>query len=121
METNAYTSMTCTARLRVAASSQDSGLTWGIAQLELMRTSTPSGFRAAHAAPVYVAAKGTTVSATATTRVARRRIAGRRVARRRRERPAVPELSVALRARLPPARKLCSALKQICGKSSATR
>ena len=67
METNAYTSMTCTARLRVAASSQDSGLTWGIAQLELMRTSTPSGFRAAHAAPVYVAAKGTTVSATATT------------------------------------------------------
>jgi len=35
---------------------------------ELMRTSTPSGFRAAHAAPVYVAAKGTTVSATATTR-----------------------------------------------------
>ena len=68
METNAYTSMTCTARLRVAASSQNSGLTWGIAQLELMRTSTPSGFRAAHAAPVYVAAKGTTVSATATTR-----------------------------------------------------
>ena len=67
METNAYTSMTCTARLRAAASSQDSGLTWGIAQLELMRTSTPSGFRAAHAAPVYVAAKGTTVSATATT------------------------------------------------------
>lgn len=67
METNAYTSMTCTARLRVAASSQNSGLTWGIAQLELMRTSTPSGFRAAHAAPVYVAVKGTTVSATATT------------------------------------------------------
>ena len=63
METNAYTSMTCTARLRPVASSQK----WAIAPLELMRTSTPSGFRAAHAAPVYVAVKGTTVSATATT------------------------------------------------------
>ena len=67
METNAYTSMTCTARLRAAASSQVSGQNWGIAQLELMRPSTPSGFRAAHAAPVYVAVKGTTVSAIATT------------------------------------------------------
>jgi hypothetical protein len=67
VETNAYTSMTCTARLRPVASRQESGRNWGIAQLELMRTSTPSGFRAAHAAPVYVAIKGTTVSAIATT------------------------------------------------------
>ena len=67
METNAYTSMTCTARLRAVASGHESGRNWGIAQLELMRTSTPSGFRAAHAAPVYVATKGTTVSAIATT------------------------------------------------------
>jgi hypothetical protein len=67
VETNAYTSMTCTARLRAAASSQNSGHNWGIAQLELMRTSTPSGFRAAHAAPVYGAAKGTTVPAIAST------------------------------------------------------
>jgi hypothetical protein len=66
VETNAYTSMTCTARLRAAASSQESGYNWGANPVELMRTSTPSGFRAAHAAPVYVTVKGTTVSAIAT-------------------------------------------------------
>ena len=67
METNAYTSMTCTARLRAAASSQVSGHNWDSAQLELMRTSETSGLGAVHTTPVYVAVKGTTVSAIATT------------------------------------------------------
>ena len=67
METNAYTSMTCTARLRAVASSQKSGQIRGLAQDELMRTSETSGLGAVHAAPVYVAIKGTTVSAIATT------------------------------------------------------
>ena len=67
METNAYTSMTCTARLRAVASSQESGQIRGIAQGELMRTSETSGLGAVHPAPVYVEVKGTTVSAAATT------------------------------------------------------
>jgi hypothetical protein len=67
VETNAYTSMTCTARLRAVASSQESGHNWGIAQLERMRTSETSGLGAVHAAPGYVAIKGTTVSAIAPT------------------------------------------------------
>ena len=67
METNAYTSMTCTARLRAVASGQNYGQIWGIAQDELMRTSETRGLGAAHAAPVSVAFKGTTVSAIATT------------------------------------------------------
>jgi hypothetical protein len=67
VETKTYMSMTCSARLRPVASSQESGRNWGIAQLELMRTSTARGFGAAHTAPVYVAVKGTTVPAIATT------------------------------------------------------
>jgi hypothetical protein len=67
VETNAYTSMTCTARLRAVASGRNYGQIWGIAQDELMRTSETSGLGAVHAAPVYVAVKGTTVSAIATT------------------------------------------------------
>jgi hypothetical protein len=70
VETNAYTSMTCSARLCAVASSQESGRIRGIAQGELMRTSETSGLGAVHAAPVYVAVKGTTVSAAATTRKA---------------------------------------------------
>jgi hypothetical protein len=66
VETNAYTSMTCTARLRAVASSQESGQIWGIAQLELMRTSETSGLGAVHVTPAYVAVKGTTVPAAAT-------------------------------------------------------
>ena len=67
METNAYTSMTCTARLRAAASSQNSGHISGANPVELMRTSASRGLGAAHTASVYVAVKGTTVSAIATT------------------------------------------------------
>jgi len=70
VETNAYTSMTCTARLRAVASSQDSGQIWGIAQDELMRTSETSGLGAVHTTPVYVAVKGTTVPAAAAARKA---------------------------------------------------
>ncbi len=66
METKTYPSMTCIARLRAVASSQNSGQIRGLAQVELMRTSKTSGLGAVHAAPVYVAIKGTTVSASAT-------------------------------------------------------
>ena len=59
METNSYTSTTCTARLRRVASS------------ELMRTpATSGGLGTVHAAPVYVAIKGTSVSAIAAARKA---------------------------------------------------
>jgi hypothetical protein len=63
VKTNVSTSMTYTARLRAVASS------------ELMRTPATSGLvvvhtAAAHAAPVYVAIKGTTVSAIAAARKA---------------------------------------------------
>ena len=64
METNTYTSMTCVSRLRAVASSQDAGQIWGTARL--MRTSETGGLGAVHATPVYVAVKGTTVSAIAT-------------------------------------------------------
>jgi hypothetical protein len=67
VETNTYPSMTCIARLRAVASSQESGQIRGTSQVELMRTSETSGLGAVHAAPVYVAIKGTTVSAIATT------------------------------------------------------
>lgn len=67
METNTNPSMTCTARLRAVASSQESGQIRGLAQVELMRTSETSGRRAVHAASGYVAIKGTTVSAIAPT------------------------------------------------------
>jgi len=67
VETKTYTSMTCIARLRAVASSQDSGRIRGLAQVELMRTSETSGHGAVHAAPVYVAVQGTSVSAVATT------------------------------------------------------
>lgn len=67
METTTYTSMTCNARLRAVTSSQKSGQIRGTAQVELMRTSETSGLGAVHAAPVYVAAKGTTVPTIATT------------------------------------------------------
>jgi hypothetical protein len=70
VETNAYTSMTCDARLRAVASSQFAGQIRGLAQVELMRTSEIRGFSAVHAAPVYVAIKGTTVSTIATARKA---------------------------------------------------
>jgi hypothetical protein len=66
VETNTYTSMTCTARLRAVASSQFAGQIRGLAQDELMRTSKTHGLGAVHAAPVSVAVKGTTVSAIAT-------------------------------------------------------
>ena len=58
MKTNTHTFTTCVTRLPAVASS------------ELMRTLETSGFRAAHTAPVYVAIKGTTVSAVATARKA---------------------------------------------------
>ena len=65
METNTYTSMTCVSRLRAVASSQDAGQIWGTARL--MRTSETSGLSAAvHTTPSYVAVKGTTVPAIAT-------------------------------------------------------
>lgn len=67
METNTYPSMTCTVRLRAVASSQKSGQIRGTSQVEFMRTSETSGLGAVHAAPVYVAVKGTTVSTIATT------------------------------------------------------
>jgi hypothetical protein len=67
VETKTYTSMTCTARLRAVASSQKSGQIRGLAQDELMRTSEIRGHGAVHAASVYVAVKGTTVPAIATT------------------------------------------------------
>jgi hypothetical protein len=59
VETNSTTSMTCTARLRAVAST------------EVMRTpATSGGLGSAHATPVYVAIKGTTVSAIAAARKA---------------------------------------------------
>jgi hypothetical protein len=67
VETKTYTSMTCIARLRAVASSQDSGQIRGLAQVELMRTSETSGISAVHPASGYVAIKGTTVSAIAPT------------------------------------------------------
>lgn len=67
METNTYPSMTCTARLRAVASSQKSGQIRGTSQVEFMRTSETRGLGAVHAAPVYVAVKGTTVPTIATT------------------------------------------------------
>jgi hypothetical protein len=65
VETNTYTSMTCTARLRAVASSRKSGQIRGVAQDELMRTSATSGHSAVHAASGYVAIKGITVSSIA--------------------------------------------------------
>jgi hypothetical protein len=67
VETKTYTSMTCIARLRAVASSQKSGQIWGTSPVERMRTSETSGLGAVHAAPVYGAVKGITVSAIATT------------------------------------------------------
>ena len=70
METNAYTSMTCTARLREVASSQDSGQIRGIAQGELMRTSETSGLGAVHTSARLCRGQGDHVPAAATTRKA---------------------------------------------------
>jgi hypothetical protein len=67
MKTTTSMSMTCNARLRPVASSQDFGQILGTSQVELMRTSETIGLAAVHPAPGYVAIKGTTVSTIAPT------------------------------------------------------